>query len=77
MGAMLAVVESLEKGAYEKCTEQVEQVGVSFESFLSAQASAYVECSTLTDARDQDKPVEEPYFPKNRTKEHSVTHNRA
>ena len=64
LGAMLAVVEALEKGAYEKCIEQAEQAGVSFESFLSAQASAYVECSTLTDARDQDKPVEEMSFRK-------------
>jgi EAL and modified HD-GYP domain-containing signal transduction protein len=60
LGAMLNVVEQLERGAYEKCTNQVEEAGIDLEHFLSAQASAFAECSALTVPRDGDAVDREP-----------------
>ena len=59
LGAMLAVVEGLEQGDYEKCGERTGEVDIGLESFLSAQATAFADCCALTHSQDGDKPVKE------------------
>ncbi len=60
LGAMLSVVEELERAAYEKCTTRIEETGVDLEHFFSAQATALIECSALTAPRNEDQADCEP-----------------
>ena len=60
LGAMLNIVEELERAAYEKCSMRTEEAGVGLEHFLSAQAAAFVDCSALTAPRNGDEAGEAP-----------------
>lgn len=68
LGAMLDIIEEIEKGEYEKCAKRTEEAGVDLERFLIARATALADYFTLTtpkkgEATEREQPSLEKRTP--------------
>jgi len=59
LGAMLEIVEGIERGAYEKTNEMAHTLGIGLDAFLAAQSTAFAECAAPRHTPPQARGMEE------------------